>query len=173
MIGGCAGGAAPADTLTSCGEGPERAMLEALAVELGVADRIAFRGYVANPASLLSGYDTLLLSSHYEGVPAVILEALAANIGIISTDCSRSMAALLQQGTLGTLVPVGDEAGFAAAIRAARPQAQNAQRTLHQARRFTIEHGADHYVRVMRTVLHRQTVPAPAPRIEVPVAPQL
>jgi glycosyltransferase involved in cell wall biosynthesis len=122
MLRGFARGAAPADTLTIFGEGPERAMLEALAVELGVADRVAFRGYVANPASLLSGYDTLLLSSHYEGVPAVILEALAANIGIISTDCSRSMAALLQQGTLGTLVPVGDEAGFAAAIRAAHPR---------------------------------------------------
>ncbi len=173
MLRGFARGAAPADTLTIFGEGPERTMLEALAVELGVAERIAFQGYVANPASLLSRYDTLLLSSHYEGVPAVILEALAANIGIISTDCSRSMAALLQQGALGTLVPVGDEAGFAAAIRAARPQAQNAQRTLHQARRFTIEHGADHYVRVMRTLLHRRTVPAPAPRIEVPVAPQL
>ena len=173
LLRGFARGAAPADTLTIFGEGPERTMLEALAVELGVADRIAFRGYVANPASLLSGYDTLLLSSHYEGVPAVILEALAANIGIISTDCSRSMAALLQQGALGTLVPVGDEAGFAAAIRTARPQAQNAQRTLHQARRFTIEHGADHYARVMRTVLHRRAMPAPAPRIEVPVAPQL
>lgn len=173
MLRGFARGAAPADTLTIFGEGPERAMLEALAVGLGVANRIAFRGYVTNPASLLSGYDTLLLSSHYEGVPAVILEALAANIGIISTDCSRSMAALLQQGTLGTLVPVGDEAGFAAAIRTARPQAQNAQRTLHQARRFTIEHGAEHYVRVMRTVLHRRAMPVPAPLIEVPVAPQL
>jgi len=53
------------------------------------------------------------------------------------------------------LVPVGDEAGFAAAIAAARPRLQDARRTLHQARRFTIEHGADHYIRVMRTVLRR------------------
>ncbi|MGE7204791.1 glycosyltransferase [Sphingomonas sp. NPDC019816] len=175
MLRGFARGAGPADTLTIFGEGPERTMLEALAAELGVAGRVAFQGYVANPAALLSRHDTLLLSSHYEGVPAVILEALAANIGIIATDCSRSMAALLQQGTLGTLVPVGDETAFAAAIRAARPQSQNAQRTLHQARRFTIEHGADHYVRVMRGVLHRRTAPVPAAaaRVEAPVAPQL
>ena len=173
MLRGFARGAAPADTLTIFGDGPERAMLEALAAELGMADRIAFRGYVANPAGHLSRYDTLLLSSHYEGVPAVILEALAANIGIIATDCSRSMAALLHQGALGTLVAVGDEAGFAAAIRAARPQVQDARRTLHQARRFSIEHGADHYIRVMRTVLHRRTAPTPAPLIEAPVAPQL
>jgi len=175
MLRGFARGAGPADTLTIFGEGPERTMLEALAAELGVAGRVAFQGYVANPAALLSRHDTLLLSSHYEGVPAVILEALAANIGIIATDCSRSMSALLQQGTLGTLVPVGDETAFAAAIRAARPQSQNAQRTLHQARRFTIEHGADHYVRVMRGVLHRRTAPVPAAaaRVEAPVAPQL
>lgn len=171
MLRGFAGGCRPGDTLTLFGDGPERSLLEALAMQLGIADRVVFRGYVTNPAALLAQYDTLLLSSHYEGVPAVILEGLAANIGIVATDCSRSMTALLQQGRLGTLVPVGDEAGFAAAIAAARPQAQDAQRTLHQARRFAIEQGADHYLRVMRTVLHRRTAPvlaaAPlvAPRI--------
>jgi len=171
MLRGFAGGCRPGDTLTLFGDGPERSLLEALATQLGIADRVAFRGYVTNPAALLAQYDTLLLSSHYEGVPAVILEGLAANIGIVATDCSRSMTALLQQGRLGTLVPVGDEAGFAAAIAAARPQAQDAQRTLHQARRFAIEQGADHYLRLMRTVLHRRTAPvlaaAPlvAPRI--------
>ncbi len=161
MLRGFARGSGPADTLTVFGDGPERATLEALAASLGIADRVDFQGYVANPAGLLAQYDTLLLSSHYEGVPAVILEGLAANIGIIATDCSRSMGALLLQGQLGTLVPVGDEAGFAAAIAAARPQAQDARRTLHQARRFTIEHGADHYIRVMRAVLRRRTTAAP------------
>ncbi len=160
MLRGFARGSGPADTLTLFGDGPERATLEALAASLGIADRVDFRGYVANPAGLLAQYDTLLLSSHYEGVPAVILEGLAANIGIIATDCSRSMGALLLQGQLGTLVPVGDEAGFATAIAAARPQAQDARRTLHQARRFTIEHGADHYIRVMRAVLRRRTTAA-------------
>ena len=169
MLRGFARGAAPDDTLTLFGDGPERPALEALAVNLGLAGRVDFRGYVANPAGLLAHYDTLLLSSDYEGVPAVILEGLAANIGIVATDCSRSMATLLQQGQLGTLVPVGDEAGFAAAIAGARPGAQDARRTLHQARRFTIEHGADHYLRVMRSVLRRRT--ASAAMIPTPVVP--
>ncbi|MDZ7283037.1 glycosyltransferase [Sphingomonas sanguinis] len=163
MLRGFARGSAREDTLTLFGDGPERPALEALAASLGIAGRVAFRGYVTNPAGLLSGYDTLLLSSHYEGVPAVILEGLAANISIVATDCSRSMGALLQQGALGTLVPVGDEAGFAAAIAAARPRTQDARRTLHQARRFTIEHGADHYIRVMRTVLRRHAEARSAP----------
>ncbi|WP_343528078.1 glycosyltransferase [Sphingomonas sp.] len=172
MLRGFAGGSGPADTLTLFGDGPERPALEALAATLGIADRVDFRGYVANPAGLLADYDMLLLSSHYEGVPAVILEGLAANIGIIATDCSRSMAALLQQGALGTLVPVGDEAAFAAAIATARPGTQDARRTLHQARRFTIEHGADHYIRVMHGVLRRRTAPSPTALIAEPVAPR-
>ncbi len=169
MLRGFARGGRAHDTLTLFGDGPERPALEALAVTLGIADRVDFRGYVTNPAALLGQYDMLLLSSHYEGVPAVILEGLAANIGIIATDCSRSMAALLQQGALGTLVPVGDEAAFADAIATASPHAQDARRTLHQARRFTIEHGADHYVRVMRGVLRSKR--APAPLIAEPVVP--
>jgi len=173
MLRGFARGSTPEDTLTLFGEGPERAALEALAASLGIADRVDFRGYVTNPAGLLSGYDTLLLSSHYEGVPAVILEGLAANIGIVATDCSRSMGALLQQGALGTLVPVGDEAGFAAAIAAARPRTQDARRTLHQARRFTIEHGADHYIRVMRSVLSRRAAAPPAPFVADQALPTL
>lgn len=169
MLRGFARGSGPADTLTLFGEGPERPALEALAASLGIADRVDFRGYVTNPAALLAGYDTLLLSSDYEGVPAVILEGLAANIGIIATDCSRSMGALLQQGTLGTLVPVGDEAAFAAAIADAHGHAPDARRTLHQARRFAIEHGADHYLRVMRGVLRNKA--APAPTLAEPAAP--
>lgn len=169
MLRGFARGRGPADTLTLFGDGPERPALEALAASLGIADRIEFRGYVTNPAELLAQYDTLLLSSDYEGVPAVILEGLAANIGIVATDCSRSMAALLLQGQLGTLVPVGDEERFAAAIAAARPRTQDARRTLHQARRFAIEHGAEHYIRVMRSILRRRA--APAPLIPEPVVP--
>jgi glycosyltransferase involved in cell wall biosynthesis len=169
MLRGFARGSSPGDTLTLFGDGPERPALEALASSLGIAGRVDFRGYVPNPAALLSQYDMLLLSSHYEGVPAVILEGLAANIGIIATNCSRSMATLLQQGALGTLVPVGDEVAFAAAIATARPHSQDARRTLHQARRFTIEHGADHYIRVMRGVLRIRR--APAPMLAEPVTP--
>ncbi|WP_230482043.1 glycosyltransferase [Sphingomonas sp. Leaf21] len=169
MLRGFARGSRPADTLTLFGEGPERGQLEALAVTLGIADRVEFRGYVTNPAALLAQYDMLLLSSQYEGVPAVILEGLAANIGIIATDCSRSMGTLLQQGALGTLVPVGDETAFATAIADARAHTQDPRRTLHQARRFTIEHGGDHYLRVMRGVLRGKR--ASAPLVAEPVVP--
>lgn len=148
-------GAAPEDRLTVFGDGQDRAMLTALAAKLGLADRVEFRGYVAEPASILPMFDILLLSSDYEGVPAVVLEALAANVGIVATDCSRSMATLLHDGALGTLVPVGDEARFAAAIAAARPGTQNDRLSLVQAERFTIEHASDAYLSLMNRMPRR------------------
>ena len=144
----------PDDRLTVIGDGPERAKLQVLASRLGLRDSVEFRGYVSEPAQILPDFDILLLSSNYEGVPAVILEALAARLSIIATDCSRSMGALLQDGTLGTLVPVGDEQQLATAIAGAQVGTQNDVLSLAQAERFTLEHASELYLDAM-TALRR------------------
>lgn len=144
------------DRLTLIGDGPDRARLEALVAKLGLGDRVDFRGYVPEPASLLPDFDILLLSSDYEGVPAVILEALAANLAIVATLCSRSMSVLLDDGALGALVPVGDTVAFAAAIASAEAGQQDRARAQAQARRFTIEHAADAYLALMAETLAAQ-----------------
>lgn len=145
MLDAFARGSGPDDRLTLIGDGPDRAALEARAQRLGIATRVAFLGYQPDPALRLPDHDVLLLSSDFEGVPAVVLEALAADRAIVATRCSRSMGALLQEGALGTLVPVGDVAALAAAIAAARPGTQAAAASLAQARRFTIEAAAGRY----------------------------
>lgn len=142
-------GARPDDTLTVIGDGPERAKLERLAGELGLEGRVSFQGYAPEPATLLPLFDILLLSSNYEGVPAVVLEALAANLPIVATDCSRSMATLLGHGAMGRLVPVVDERALADAIAGARRASQDEQRSLAQARRFTVEEACEAYLRAM------------------------
>jgi glycosyltransferase involved in cell wall biosynthesis len=147
------GGSAPEDRLLLVGDGPEHASLALLARQLGIADRVEFCGYLADPMALLPRYDVLLLSSNYEGVPAVVLEALAANMAVIATDCSRSMSHLLEGGALGSLVPVRDERAFADAIAVVRPASQNAARSLAQAQRFTIEHAANAYIAVMKATV--------------------
>ncbi len=151
-------GSGAADRLTLIGDGPERARLEALAVRLGLADRVEFRGYLPDPADILPEFDTLLLSSDYEGVPAVILEALAAGLTIVATDCSRAMAGLLGHGRLGELVRVGDEGMFAEAITRSGTGCQCAQLSLAQAERFTLERAAELYVATM-SQLHRMSIP--------------
>ncbi|MBB6124627.1 glycosyltransferase [Sphingobium subterraneum] len=141
------------DRLTIIGDGPERTKLGALAARLGIADIVEFRGHCAEPALSLRDYDIFLLSSDYEGVPAVIIEALAANLVIIATDCSRSMKALLGHGTLGMLVAPRDVAAMAQAINTANPASQNAEASLLQARYYTIEKASENYLRLFRACL--------------------
>jgi glycosyltransferase involved in cell wall biosynthesis len=142
-------GARMGDVLTIIGDGPDRKKLTKLVAELGLDDRVEFRGYVPEPSLLLPEFDIFLLSSNYEGVPAVILEALAARLTIIATDCSRSMPSLLQFGELGKLVAVGNELELAAAIADARPGSSDDALSLAQVQRFTLERSAEAYLRTM------------------------
>ncbi|WP_242443623.1 glycosyltransferase [Sphingobium sp. LB126] len=170
MLRAFARGACEDDVLTVIGDGPERPKLETLAKRLGLDGRVIFSGYVAEPATILPEFDILLLSSNYEGVPAVVLEALAAGLSIIATDCSRSMATLLQDGLLGELVPVGDEHMLAAAIARAHPATQNQRLSLAQADRFTLERASEAYLAAM-AMLHRHRDEAEALAIRTEVSP--
>lgn len=103
----------PAARLTILGEGGERGKLERLAQELGIADRLALPGHVSDPLPYLAAASAFVLSSDYEGVPAVVIEALAAGLPLVATRCSVSMPGLLGEGQFGLLVDPGDEIGFA------------------------------------------------------------
>lgn len=159
MLRAFARGAKADDTLTVIGDGPERAKLEGLTQELGLAEQVRFSGYVPEPANLLPSFDVLLLSSNYEGVPAVILEGLAAGLPIVATDCSRSIGTLLGHGAMGDLVPVGDEQALAEAIAKIPPSSQDESLSLAQAQRFTLEDASGTYLRALL-----QLCPMLAPR---------
>lgn len=103
--------------LTIVGEGPDRARLERLAGELGIAGRLAMPGHT-DPAPHLAAASALVLSSDYEGVPAVVIEALAAGLPIASTDCSVSMGSLLGYGQFGKLAPPRNAQRLAEAMEA-------------------------------------------------------
>jgi glycosyltransferase involved in cell wall biosynthesis len=149
MLRAFARGAQEGDTLSVIGDGPERPALERLARDLGLERRVRFAGYQPDPVLQLPLFDVLLLSSDYEGVPAVILEALAAGLPIVATDCSRSMPSLLGHGALGRLVPVGDEQALAEAIASVGVSSQDQSLSLAQAERFTIEGACEAYRRAM------------------------
>lgn len=145
--------ATAADRLTILGEGPERPILYAQARALGIADRVAMPGHVADLTGWLANADVFVMSSNYEGVPAVLIEAIAANLAVVATDCSVSMRDLVGHGRFGQLVPVGDGAALAAAMDAA-PRSQFDQvAALNHARRFTLEQGASDYLAVMGTLV--------------------
>jgi glycosyltransferase involved in cell wall biosynthesis len=90
--------------LTILGDGSERGVLEALARTLGVADDVTMPGFVSDVPERLASASLLLVTSRYEGFPAVTVEALAADVPVISTDCSPAQHALLATPTHGIVV---------------------------------------------------------------------
>ncbi len=92
--------------------------LHALASELGVQDDFALLGYQSNPLPYIARAAVFVLSSLYEGLPNVLIEALACGTPVVSTDCPSGPDEILDGGTYGILVPVADDAALAAAIMA-------------------------------------------------------
>jgi len=90
------------------GEGEARADLEALVESLGLDKHVDMPGFVRNPAAYVQEADVFVLSSRWEGFGNVLVEALAAGTPIVSTDCTAGPSEILDEGTYGRLVPVGD-----------------------------------------------------------------
>jgi glycosyltransferase involved in cell wall biosynthesis len=98
------------------GEGSHRPKLEKLALELGTADRVSLPGFVANPYPYMARAAALALTSRWEGMPVVILEALALGTPVAACDCPSGPREVLADGRYGPLVPVGDDAALADAL---------------------------------------------------------
>lgn len=77
------------------GDGEEKALLEEKVRALGIADRVKFLGFRSDVPQLMAQAHLFVLSSDYEGLPAVVVEALAANCPVIATDCFANARDLL------------------------------------------------------------------------------
>jgi glycosyltransferase involved in cell wall biosynthesis len=105
--------------LVILGEGPERPRLEAAVADLGLARDALLPGWVANPYPWMVHAGAYVLSSRWEGLPSVLIEALYCGVPVVATDCLSGPREILEDGKHGALVPVGDVDAIAAAIDAA------------------------------------------------------
>lgn len=103
--------------LTLVGDGPDRAALETLAAPMGEA--VTFTGYQTQDevAETMAQMDVFVMASFAEGVPVVLMEAMASGKPVIATRIA-GIAELVQDGVNGALVAPGDAAGLAQAITA-------------------------------------------------------
>ncbi len=94
--------------LVILGDGPLRDSLRQRAEQLGVAEEVDLPGYVPDPIPYFARAALFVLSSRYEGLGNVIVEALAAGAPVVATDCPSGPREILRNGRVGRLVPVGD-----------------------------------------------------------------
>ena len=102
--------------LTILGDGPLKASLEALAHSLRIADRVDMPGYTGDVLPRLRKSDLFVLSSDYEGLPAVVLESLACGVPVVTSDSFLAAREMLEGLPACAVVPIRDPIALAAAI---------------------------------------------------------
>jgi len=113
--------------LVILGEGPRRRELQALIEEKGLASSIRLLGFRDNPLKYFRRSKVFVLSSYAEGLPNVLVEAMACGCTPVATDCPTGPREVLKDGKYGHLVPMRDPQAMANAIKAAieRPMPAN------------------------------------------------
>ena len=135
--------------LVILGEGKKRTKLEVLARKLGVAADVDLPGFVLNPFPYMMRASVFVLSSAWEGLPGVLIEAMACGCPVVSTDCPSGPAEILGGGAYGPLVPVADDAALAKAILLVLETPPDPERLRAQAALFSVDRATDQYLQVL------------------------
>lgn len=100
----------PNEKLRIYGEGNLKDSLSKLAIELGIENSVSYMGFSTEMPEVYRNSKALLMTSDYEGLPNVVLEAMASSVPVISTDCPcGGPKMVIKNGENGYLVKVGDE----------------------------------------------------------------
>ena len=135
--------------LVILGEGPEAGALRVRARRLGVSSDVAFEGFVANPFAYMARAAAFALSSAWEGLPSVLIQAMACGCPVVSTDCPSGPAEILEGGALGPLVPVGDSGALAEALLRLLSTPTDRERLRRRAADFSVDRVAERYLAVL------------------------
>lgn len=98
------------------GQGRQETELRAFVHDEGLEEYVRFEGYQANPYPWFRSAQLVCLSSLYEGLPNVLLEAMACRVPVLATDCPSGPREILDDGLYGELVPPGSSAALAEAL---------------------------------------------------------
>ena len=130
------------------GDGEERQALERLVAELSLGGKVDLPGFVKNPYACLARCSLFALSSAWEALPTVLLEALSLGVPVVSTDCPAGPREILHDGKYGRLSPVGDVKSLARAMQDALrgPRLEVPAEALLP---FTLKASVDEYIKTI------------------------
>ena len=132
--------------LVLLGEGTLQQRIEAEIQELGLEERVAMLGWVKNPFAYMSKADVFVLASEFEGLPNVLVQAMAFGTPIVATDCRSGPAEILAGGRFGTLVPVKDEEALAHGLLHALTLPRQHEAMAHARATYGAERAVDSYL---------------------------
>jgi glycosyltransferase involved in cell wall biosynthesis len=141
--------------LVLLGEGRLRDDLEDQATRLGIEEDVAMPGFVENPFQYMARASVLVLSSEYEGLPGVLIQALACACPVVSTDCPGGSREILADGTYGPLVAVGDANAMAQAVLTQLDNPTPRDVLLERAEDFAVDRAAGNYLKLIDSVVTR------------------
>jgi glycosyltransferase involved in cell wall biosynthesis len=139
----------PGLMLRIVGTGELRGALEERAARAGIRGRVLFEGHAADTAGFYAAARVAALTSHYEGFPNVLVEALAAGTPVVSVACESGPAEIVQPGVNGFLVGTRDVPAFAAALRRALDEPWDVAAIQRSAGRFSSREIASQYASVL------------------------
>jgi glycosyltransferase involved in cell wall biosynthesis len=127
------------------GSGGEEERLKALAGELRITKDVHLAGFVLNPFAYMSRASLFVLASTWEGLPGVLIQAMACGCPVVSTDCPTGPDEILDYGRYGRLVPIDDVHSMADAIIATLDKPMEADVLKERANFFHVDRIVDQY----------------------------
>lgn len=138
--------------LVLAGEGPLKAQLMAMAQDMKLVERVHFIGFQENSLPLMREAEVLVLPSRHEGLPNVLIEALACGTQIVATDCPGGSKEILENGRYGQLVPVDDVGALSKAVLMSLNKDFYVEPEIlqYRAEDFTVEKAAAEYLALLQ-----------------------
>ena len=99
------------------GQGPEESAIQLLISKLGVSQYVHLLGFTNNPFAYMKQADIFAITSDFEGFGNVIVEAMACGTPVVATDCNYGPREILEDGTFGILIPVGNHTALVNAFK--------------------------------------------------------
>lgn len=139
--------------LTILGDGPDLPRLDRIAAASEAASRIHLPGRVSDVTSWLAKSRVLLLTSRYEGFPAIAVEAIANGVRVVATDCSPAIREIISSTEVGEVVPTGHPRDLAAAVdRQLRQPPVKIEVIQHLNQRFSLLRSAQRYLALFDSI---------------------
>ncbi|MEL6441904.1 MAG: glycosyltransferase [Cyanobacteria bacterium J06621_8] len=134
------------------GEGEERQKLELIIDELGIKDDVLMPGFVSNPYAYMNRASCFVLSSRYEGLPTVLIEAMACGCPVVATDCPSGPDEILDHGVYGSLVPLENSEALAEAMLKTLENPAEKELLRQRANEYSTEKVVANYLSVLHAI---------------------